>query len=121
MATHEQILDSLKRHVPYLQTAVHRGIADGLGRDGLLEQDGARLHASATAARLLSINAAAAARPELREKLQRLMRFAAHRGVKIDPNQVIDPATLDSQLSGKDLDSRITIKNELYMAGCLPA
>jgi len=123
MTTHAQVMASLQKRVPYLQSAVHREIADGLKADGLVEDgNGGPIHAAAEqSTRLRSINAACAD-STLVGKLSRIVAFAQHRGVSLPTDKVLDVHDLNKLLEGSraSIDDRMTIKNELYLAGCLP-
>lgn len=122
MTKYIEILASMKKHAPYLQDTVHRDLANGLKADGLIDDDNGQIHAAAEQPkRLRSINAACAD-PALVAKLSRIVAFAQHRGVSLPTDKVLDIHEINNLLakSRASIPDRMTIKNELFLAGCLP-
>jgi hypothetical protein len=113
---------SLKKHVAYLQPAVHDEILAGLRADGLVE-DGGAVHAAA--ARLQNLRhmtaaQAAAAYPEAVNRLKRVKAMAARMGFQFGDTDKIDTFALDQALRGQPLERRMELKAELASLHLIP-
>ena len=119
----------MKKHDALVNCAESLGYtASQIGRilGALNEEGGAveQVHASAAGlTRLRSINAAAASDNVLAVQIEKVLAFAAHRGIKILVDKVIDVRDLDKQFreSHRDISifDRLFIKSSLGAAGCL--